>query len=571
MNSVEQLAKRINNKIFEETGEKTDVQIHDADRRNSEIRFSYGWKLSYSLDYMSLGSSHPRQGLDCGSPAGAQVQANERLSYYQSGRDDRFIRKLREKAPATVDGFRQGNMNLGNDGQLYFGSESCSGCHGRGENTCYSCTNGSTMCNTCYGRGTVQEMRYINNQNQMVTNTCNSCGGRGKINCYACYGKGKTQCSTCSGSGKQYSGFYISVSAKRGSSYSIQDPSPHHWTELYVRIADRQISNFLSDISIKEVADRNYTIAYEMQAVLPTLECNATIPAGTTGMQLIGRQDHVINAGCIMDATVWERAINLGHGDYALRDRNILNMPAVEEMLRKHESDEDSALVGSRWISEDVYEAVVDKYESFVGDLKKNNKQGLWKTVLGGYFMVLLAFVVPLFLIGIFIPEAAVGMSSYLRSFDISDLHLLNLHETVPYHISRFPYGGIGTDDLFIWITGVLIWAGLLQTIHKKKRSKMETTFHFLIWFWLCPYMYRWGQMMVELVSDKFGKPTEFTHVEWYKFGLEMLIQNWPQIVTFSIATAFVLISWRYWQKKDTAIKQYRSDILSARFSLKTE
>ncbi|CAM3540469.1 DnaJ-like cysteine-rich domain-containing protein [Parendozoicomonas haliclonae] len=576
MGTMEQLSQRINSKITRETGEDGQVSLSEESRKHSGLRFRYGWTLNYGLNYQSLGNRSPRGGYYCGSPERARSDATSQMNKYKSGADPSFLRLLRSKVSNTLSSFRTHNMVLGNDGDLYYGSETCTSCSGRGENSCTSCnySSGWTTCNSCYGRGYYHDTQYINGRNETVRRTCSVCYGNGKTRCYTCSGSGKVQCSSCNGSGEHYYGYYITVTADRGTNFVIKDDTPHSWTLDFLKAKGLESSHYFTEIEIKELeaGHNGYSVAYEMHSVLPTLQYKATIPAGSTEMRFIGENDDIYDAGCVMDASFWERAINLGAGSVQ-RDKNILALSGVKKLLKKHESDNYADLMSDNWISKDIYKAFTEKYETFVGSLSKQNKKGLWKTIILGYLLTLLTLTVPVFLIGVFSPEAAVEFNWYLHDYfrNVSELRPWALQNTLPSMLEEMIDGYYRKwDSLAVAALAAYGFTKLVQFIHRKKHSKKETFFSFLVWFWLLPYFFSWIAMMINLTVNNFGD-TPSKDVEWYIYCIALVYNSLPEIFLFSAAIAFVVLNWRYWKKKSNRIQQYDSEILNSRFKLKAK
>lgn len=95
-------------------------------------------------------------------------------------------------------------------------SVTCSTCNGhqkvacpnyscsRGQVSCSHCKNGQRQCPGCYGSGssaTSSSGRCEACRGSGIYGTCNSCGGRAKVDCNTCRGHAKVTCTTCRGTG----------------------------------------------------------------------------------------------------------------------------------------------------------------------------------------------------------------------------------------------------------------------------------------------------------------------------------------------------------------------------------
>lgn len=86
----------------------------------------------------------------------------------------------------------------------------CGRCGGSGNVSCDSCSGkGKKFCYSCSGSGQIQRQRQVSYSSGGATqyrtehysDTCHSCGGRGRQVCSACGGSGKSCCSDCGGNG----------------------------------------------------------------------------------------------------------------------------------------------------------------------------------------------------------------------------------------------------------------------------------------------------------------------------------------------------------------------------------
>ena len=80
----------------------------------------------------------------------------------------------------------------------------CPRCAGEGEVGCRSCSRkkeGSLDCRRCGGAGVYE--RFDPAKGKKVKTRCNTCSGKGKIECPTCKGKQRARCSDCTGEGSK--------------------------------------------------------------------------------------------------------------------------------------------------------------------------------------------------------------------------------------------------------------------------------------------------------------------------------------------------------------------------------
>ena len=572
MYTVEELQSSLQKKIESDVLSDVQLTLSDEDRKTTPIVFHYGWNLSYSIDSSYLGGRYPRMPgfQDCGSAANAAVSAKRAVAAYESGKDSTYLDRLRVKAGTGLNSFLTGNMDLGGGGG-FIGRDNCSSCGGRGSKSCHNCTGGQSYCNRCGGSGQVHETQFDGKGNsRMVTNSCNTCWGSGRVTCSTCGGSSRITCSTCSGTGDAYYGYVVQGSAKRNTASKLHGDS-HEWTDSFVTSKGLEIAQYLSNTKVVPLDDLSagYSVSFRLEAVLPTLELKAEIKEGKTEVRFAGK-DQLIDAGCLMEPAFWEAGSKLGATGSVDSDKAVLAVPASQDLLRHHEDKDNSELISSNWISQDIYSAFIDRYERLVTEIKNQNKKGLVTGFLTRFLALFSGFSLLVFFIGALIPNAAIHFHSVAAFTGLDLFRLQNLPETMQYidrHYFSYPM------DLFweVSITTAVVLYGtykLVPKIHwKPVVSKLEALVTATLLLWLLPYAYHWVYTICLTIGEGLtGKlPGEGA---WYQYGASMFLQTTEELAIFTAVFAFLIMSFKYWKKTDASVRVYGSEVLNKRFKL---
>jgi len=386
---LESIEEDLNNTAQKLCLQSLNVQLSNEDIRTPEVTWSWGWSIDVSYECGSIGSRYSLGSNDSyiGNSNKTATYVKELVTLYANYEKHYFVDKLGNELPESeLENFNLGSIALGSSGTFYISSDSCNPCNGHGLTTCFACSGrGQQSCGMCIGSGMVQEW-VPNNQGGggNVRRNCSGCAGSGYNICYTCSRSGEVTCSSCSGSGEHYYRYTVFANSNKHVTWNWDGTQTHNWLpevlKKYVNNGGTPaITPFLTQCkpAMLEQPIEGCAYSYSMTSIIPCAEYSASANNESTSINVIGPEQHICNAGAILDFPAWNIAERIAKG--SIEDNGVLiNTPVIDLLLKSYDDKHEHLLCQENYISKKTYHAITEKYDELVGQLKRQRKGVFW-------------------------------------------------------------------------------------------------------------------------------------------------------------------------------------------------
>jgi len=390
---LESIEEDLNNTAQKLCLQSLNVQLSNEDIRTPTVTWSWGWSIDVGYERNSLGSRYRCGSNDSyiGSSHETANYVKELVTLYANYKNRYFVDKLGNELPESeLDNFNLGSITLGSTGVFYISSDICSSCNGNGKEECIVCYGrGEKGCEKCYGTGSIEELVHEwapKNQgvSRYVQRKCTSCHGSCHTTCYQCNGSGNVTCRSCGGSGEHYYSYTIFANSNKHVTWSWDGGQTHNWLpevlKKYVNNGGTPaITPFLTQCepAMLEQPIKGCAYSYSMTSIIPCAEYSALANNEGTSVNVIGPEQHICNAGAILDFPAWDIGRNIAKG--SIEDNEVLiNTPVIDLLLKSYDDEHEHLLRKENYISKKTYHAITEKYDVLVGQLKRQRKGVFW-------------------------------------------------------------------------------------------------------------------------------------------------------------------------------------------------
>lgn len=222
--------------------------------------------------------------------------------------------------PGQGWGLEEADVSLDNMARVFFITETCPTCQGRGNKPCNVCygsghvpcqrcqTMGRELCYTCNGTGnygTPDNQTYCPTCRGATLATCRVCMGNKQVNCNQCSGRGTMACDSCGGEGKATIEETVTPVAKVTFITRDTNELPSGFRRAISRGGMQSLAKGHATITMHPVNKSDETrIVIPYTATLPYAELRVRVNGKAMPMTVLGHKCSVLDVPPFLDALV---------------------------------------------------------------------------------------------------------------------------------------------------------------------------------------------------------------------------------------------------------------------------